>query len=162
MESIIVSLIVWVIVLVGLIGTVVPVLPGVGLIFAGILLYALYFGIEEIGLVTLSLLGVVALLSILFDFLASAYGAARFGSTRWGVFGSVIGGIVGAVLLNIPGLVLGVFLGAAAGEMIFAKKDLHQSLRAGWGSVLGFLGGTVLKLILGIVMIIIFLAKAYF
>lgn len=162
MESIIISLIVWVIVLVGLIGTVVPVLPGVGLIFAGILLYALYFGIEEIGLVTLSLLGVVALLSILFDFLASAYGAARFGSTRWGISGSILGGIVGAILLNIPGLVLGVFLGAAAGEVLFAKKDLHQSFRAGWGSVLGFLGGTVLKLILGIVMIVIFLAKAYF
>lgn len=157
MESIIVSVIVWTVIIVGLAGTIVPALPGVGLIFAGILVHALYFGIEEIGVATLVALGVVSLLSTIFDFLASAYGASRFGSTRWGIGGSVVGGIAGLMALNIPGLILGVFLGAAAGEMLFARKDLHQSLRAGWGSVLGFLGGTVLKLVLGIVMVIVFL-----
>src|SRR3989339_1753997 len=142
MESIIVSIVVWAVILVGLVGTVVQALPGVGLIFAGILVHALYFGIGEIGVATLVALGLVALVSMILDFLASAYGASRFGSTRWGVGGSVVGGIAGLMALNIPGLVIGVFLGAAAGEMIFACKDLHQSLRAGWGSVLGFLGGT--------------------
>lgn len=161
MESIIVSVVVWAVILVGLVGTVVPALPGVGLIFAGILAHALYFGVDGIGVVTLVVLGLVALVSMVFDFFASAYGASRFGSTRWGVGGSVVGGIAGLVAFNVPGLVIGVFLGAAAGEMIFARKDLHQSLRAGWGSVLGFLGGTVLKLILGIVMVLVFLGKLY-
>jgi uncharacterized protein YqgC (DUF456 family) len=159
MEPIIVSVIVWAIILVGLVGTVVPVLPGVGLIFGGILLHALYFGIDEVGMTTLIALGVVAVLSVAFDFLASAYGASRFGSTKWGVWGSVVGGILGIILLNLPGLILGVFLGAVAGEMIFAKRDMHQSLRVGWGSVLGFFAGSILKFILGLLMIIVFLVK---
>lgn len=161
MDSIIVTAIVWAIVLVGLLGTVLPALPGVGLIFFGILLHALFFGFGGIGIVTFISLALVALFSIVFDFLASAYGASRFGSTRWGVAGSVVGGIVGLMMFNVPGLVLGVFSGAAAAEMLFARKGLHQSLRAGWGSILGFLGGTVLKLILGLVMIGIFAAKVY-
>lgn len=159
MESIIISVVVWTVILVGLVGTVVPVLPGIGLIFAGILAHALYFGVDEVGLVTLVVLGFVSLVSMLLDFLASAYGASRFGSTRWGVLGSIVGGIAGLVAFNVPGLVLGVFLGAAAGEMFFARKDLHRSLRAGWGSVLGFLGGTAIKLLLGVVMVLVFLWK---
>ena len=162
MEQLLISIVVWVIILAGLIGTIVPVLPGVGLIFAGILVHVLYFGAEEIGIVTLVTLGAVAALSTLFDYLASAYGAARLGSTKFGVVGSVIGGIVGVMFLNVPGLVLGIFLGAIAGEMLFAGKSMHQSLRAGLGSVLGFLGGTILKLILGLAMIATFLVKVYF
>lgn len=161
MEPFIITAVVWAIILVGLLGTVLPALPGVGLIFFGILLHAIFFGFEDIGIVTLVALGLVALFSMLFDFLASAYGASRFGSTRWGVAGSIVGGAVGLVIFTIPGLILGVFLGAATAEMIFARKDARQSFRAGLGSVLGFLGGTVLKLILGLAMIGIFAAKVY-
>lgn len=161
MESVIVNVVVWAIILIGLVGTVLPALPGVGLIFSGILLHSLFFGFGEIGVVTFVSLAFVALLSIIFDFLASAYGASRFGSTRWGVAGSVVLGIVGIMTFNIPGLVLGIFLGAVVAEMLFARKDLRRSLRAGWGSVLGFLGGTVLKLILGLVMTGVFAVKVY-
>jgi uncharacterized protein YqgC (DUF456 family) len=162
MEPVIVSTVVWLVLLFGLAGTMLPILPGVGLIFAGIALYALYFGIDEIGMVTLIILGGVAVFSLVLDHFASIYGAVRFGSTKWGVIGSIVGGLFGVIVLNIPGLVLGIFFGAVAGELVFAKKDLHQSLRVGWGSVLGFLGGTVLKFILGVAMVVTFIVKVYF
>ncbi len=145
--------------LVGLAGTVLPVLPGTGLIFLGILIYALSFGIETVGVVTLVVLGIAAALSLLFDYLGSAYGAKRYGSTRWGVTGSILGGLVGMVVFNVIGLILGVFFGAAFAELLFAGKSTEHSLKAGWGSVIGFLGGTVLKFLLGLIMIIVFLAK---
>lgn len=162
MEPIIISIVVWVLILVGLLGTIVPVLPGTGLIFGGILLHALYFGVEEIGFTTLLILGIAALLSLAFDMAASAYGAAHFGATRFGVIGAVVGGVIGGVVLNLPGLLIGVFLGSVGGELFMAKKDMNQSLRAGWGSLLGFLGGTVIKFILGLIMIAVFVAKIFF
>lgn len=154
-------LIVAALILTGFVGIVAPVLPGTGLIFAGILLYALYFGIDTVGTVTLIVLCVATLFSIAIDYLASAYGAKKYGASKWGSLGAVVGGLLGFLALNFPGLILGIFVGAVAGEALVAKKDLHVSLRAGMGSILGFLGGTVLKVILGLAMIITFLVKIW-
>lgn len=147
--------------IIGLIGTLVPVLPGVGLIFGGILLYALYFGIETIGISTLLLLGGVTLFSIVLDYLAASYGAKTFGASSAGSLGAVIGGLIGLFVLNLPGLLLGVFLGAALTEWWIARQTAHGSLKAGFGAVIGFLGGTVLKLILGILLVVVFLMKIW-
>lgn len=154
-------LIVVALILVGLVGIVIPVLPGTGLIFSGILLYALYFGIDTVGVVTLVVLGIAAILSIAFDYLASVYGAKKYGASKWGSLGAVLGGLFGFIILNFPGLIFGIFVGAVAGELLVAKKDMEVSLRAGTGALLGFLGGTVLKLILGLAMIITFLVKIW-
>ena len=162
MESVIVWSLVWVVLIIGLVGTIVPGLPGTGLIFLGILGHAWYFGFEEIGVTALVVLGVVALLSFVFDVLSTAYGAKHFGSTKAGMFGAILGGLLGAIVLNFPGLMLGIFLGAVASELVFAKKNMEQSLRAGTGSVIGFLGGTVLKFLLGIVMIGYFIFQIFF
>ncbi len=162
MESFIVSLLVWSALLLGLLGTVVPFLPGLGLMFSGILLHVWYFGSEDIGIPLLSVLGGVTVLSMLLDSLGSAYGAARFGSSRWGVIGSLAGGVAGLFLFSAPGLLLGVFFGAVLGEAFFAKKDMRQSLHAGWGSVLGFLGSTIIKVILGFAFLLVFIFTVYF
>lgn len=148
-------------ILVGLVGTVMPVLPGAGLIFSGILLYALYFGIETVGMVTLIVLGLAALFSVALDYLAAAYGAKKYGASRWGSLGAVLGGFLGFLILNFPGLIIGIFAGAVMGEALVAKKDMQLSLRAGVGSIVGFLGGTVLQLILGLAMIITFLVEIW-
>lgn len=159
METLVINIVAGALMVAGLIGTIVPVLPGIGLIFAGILVHAIFIGTEQIGLVTLVVFGVATILSAVFDFLASAYGASRFGASRWGAVGSIVGGIVGFLAFNFPGLVLGVFFGAAAGELGFARKDLRQSFRAGWGSVLGFLASSIIKFLLGIGMILVFLFR---
>ena len=153
---------VWLLIFVGLVGTIVPILPGMVLVFGGILLYALYFGVETVGLTTLTLLGVALALSFVIDILASLYGAKRFGATRYGIWGSTLGGLLGLLLLSLPGLFVGIFLGAVLGEYFWGKKKLEEALHAGIGSILGFLGGTVLKFLLAIAMVIVFVVKVWF
>ncbi len=157
-----VIVIVWLLIFVGLVGTIVPILPGMVLVFGGILLYALYFGVATVGLTTLTLLGVALALSFVIDILASLYGAKRFGATRYGIWGSTLGGLLGLLLLSLPGLFVGIFLGAVLGEYFWGKKKLEEALHAGIGSILGFLGGTVLKFLLAIAMVIVFVVKVWF
>lgn len=155
--EILVIIIVALLFLVGLLGILLPALPGTGLIFAGILLYVLYFGVETVGMTTLVVLGGAALLAILFDYLAAAYGAKRFGGSGWGTLGAILGGLIGVIILNVIGLIVGIFLGAMLGEILGAKRDQSAALKVGLGAVVGFLGGTLLKLLLGLVMIGVFL-----
>lgn len=162
MEPIIITALVWILIVVGLVGTIVPILPGMGLVFGGILLYALYFGVSTVGLTTLVLFGVATGLSFVIDLLSSLYGAARFGASRSGVIGSAFGGILGLMVLNVPGLLLGVFAGAVLGEYFLAKKNIDEALKAGVGSMLGFLGGTVIKLVFSLIMVTVFIVKIWF
>ncbi len=161
MESFVIVAIVWVLILIGLVGTILPGLPGVAFVFGGILLYGLYFGISTIGAQTLVYMGLATLCSFSFDFIASLYGAKRFGATRYGIIGSALGGLVGIVFLNIPGLFLGTFVGALAGEYLLARKSWQDGLRAGVGSVLGFLAGSIIKFVLAFVMIVIFILRIW-
>lgn len=162
MEPALIVFVAWTLIIIGLAGTIIPGLPGVGLVFGGILLYALYFGVESVGMTTLIFLGAATALSFVLDLLASLYGAARFGATRSGIIGSVVGGVVGFFVLSLPGLFLGMFLGAVAGEYFLAKKNKEEALKVGLGSVLGFLAGTLLKLLLGLVLVFVFAAKIWF
>lgn len=152
---------VWVLIFLGLAGTILPGLPGTGLVFGGILLYALYFGVETVGMTTLILFGIVTLLSFAFDLLGSMYGAKRFGASRYGITGSILGGLLGLLVLSLPGLFLGVFAGAVAGEFFWGKKAIEEALKAGAGSMLGFFAGAVLKLCLSVIMVLVFIAKIW-
>lgn len=162
MESIVVTVATWVLIFVGLVGTILPGLPGVGFVFAGIALYALYFGVDTLGMTTLILLGVATLFSFIVDLLASLYGAKRFGASRSGLIGSTIGGFLGLLFLSLPGLFLGLFIGAVVGEFFLAQKNLNDSLKAGVGSILGFFAGSVIKLILSLIMVVVFVVKVWF
>lgn len=148
-------------ILVGLVGVVLPVLPGVGLIYAGILLYALYFGINTVGKMTLLLLGVITALTFILDYAAAAYGAKKMGASRYGSLGAAIGGLAGFLLFNFPGLIVGIFSGAVAGEMLVAHRDWQASLRSGTGSLVGFLAGTLIKLLVAFSMVITFLIRLW-
>lgn len=160
MEAI-VLIIIWLLIFAGLVGTILPGLPGTGLVFGGIVLHALYFGVDTIGMTTLIFLGAVTLFSFIIDWLASLYGAKRFGASRAGVIGSVVGGLFGLVFLSLPGLFLGAFVGAVVGELLLAKKNLNDSLKVGVGSILGFFAGTLIKLLLTLIMVIVFIVKIW-
>ncbi len=162
MESIALVVLVWILIFVGLAGTILPVLPGVGLVFAGIGLYVLYFGVDTLGMTTLILLGVATLFSFVIDLLASLYGAKRFGASRSGLIGSTIGGFLGLLFLSLPGLFFGLFVGAVVGELFLAQKNLNDSLKAGVGSILGFLAGSFIKLLLSLGMVVVFVVKIWF
>jgi uncharacterized protein YqgC (DUF456 family) len=144
---------------VGLIGTVLPFLPGTTVILAGAIIHRLMLGAgKSIGWRTIAILILLTLASYAFDFLGSYFGAKYFGATRWGTFGAVIGAIVG-LFFGIPGLFIGPVIGALVGEFIAGKRMIDAG-KAGWGSLLGNLGGMVCKLGIALLMIALFLVNA--
>ena len=144
--------------LIGLAGTILPTLPGNLLIFGGALVYGIFTEFEEVTLWVLAALLGISIGAQVLDYAAEAYGAKRFGATKYGIGGAIAGGIVGLMTLNVGGLLLGIFFGAIIPEIIWGGRDLKRALKIGWGSLLGFLGGTFMKFILGLVMIGIFVA----
>ena len=134
----------WALVLVGVAGTVLPALPGVPLVFAGMLLAAWAGDFEVVGPGMLVLLGLMTALSVVVDFLAAALGAKRVGASRLAVVGAVLGTFVG-VFFGPLGLLGGPFVGALVGELIHVR-ELRQATRVGIGTWIGVVVGTVLKL----------------
>jgi len=144
-----------VLILTGLVGLVLPALPGPPLLFAGLLAAAWAEDFSYVGPRTLTVLGILALLAFLADFAAGALGARRYGASPRAAFGAAIGAIVG-IFFGIPGIVLGPLLGALFGELT-ARADLDAASRAGIGATVGLLLGTAAKLALGFAMIALFL-----
>ncbi|WP_440225444.1 DUF456 domain-containing protein [Dokdonella sp. MW10] len=143
-----------VLVLVGIAGTILPALPGVPLVFVGMLVAAWAGDFALIGWPTLTLLGVLCVLSIIVDFVAGVLGAKRVGASGWALFGAGLGTFVG-LFFGIPGLLFGPFVGAVAGELI-AGGTLRRSAIVGVGAWLGFVFGTLAKIALCFTMLGIF------
>jgi uncharacterized protein YqgC (DUF456 family) len=129
---------------VGFVGTILPALPGVPLVFAGMFVAAWADGFQHVGVWTLIALGVMTLLAVAVDFLAGLAGAKRVGASRLALIGAAVGTLVG-IFFGLPGLLLGPFLGALLGEL-FAGGTLRRATDVGVGAWIGFLVGTVLKL----------------
>lgn len=144
-----------VMVLAGLAGSVLPALPGVPLVFGGLLVAAWADDFQRVGWITLTLLGLLTLLSFVIDFAATALGAKRVGATKLAIVGAALGTIAG-LFLGIPGLIFGPFAGAVAGELISHGK-VEQATRAGVATWVGLLFGTLAKLALAFTMLGVFL-----
>src|SRR5260370_11805892 len=126
---------------VGLIGTVLPVFPGTTIVLAGVIIHRLMLGPEKsIGWRSIIVLTLLALATYALDFLSGYFGAKYFGATRWGMVGAFLGALIG-VFFGIIGLFVGPVIGAIAGEFLAGKKMI-DAVRAGWGSLIGKLGGT--------------------
>ncbi len=138
-------------VLLGLAGTVLPVLPGVPIVFVGMLMMAWLDGFASVGAGTLVWLGVLAALSVIIDFLATAEGARRFGAGRLAILGATVGLVFG-FFFGLPGILLGPFVGAVIGHLI-GRSDLDDSMRAGVGASIGVVIGTAAKLVIGLIML---------
>jgi len=133
-----------VLIVVGFVGTIVPALPGVPLVFAGMFVAAWADGFQHVGVWWLVGLGVLTLIALAVDFLAGLAGAKRVGASRMALIGAAVGTIVG-IFFGIPGLLLGPFLGALIGELV-AGGTLKRATGVGVGAWIGFLIGTELKL----------------
>ena len=142
----------------GIVGTVLPALPGVPLVFAGLLLAAWLDGFAKVGALPLVLLAILMLVAVVVDYASSALGAKRMGASPTALWGAAIGTLVGA-FFALPGLLVGPFLGAAAGELL-ARRGLRHAGKVGLGAWLGFVFGTLAKLALAFAMVAIF-ALAY-
>jgi uncharacterized protein YqgC (DUF456 family) len=143
-------------VLAGLVGIVLPALPGTVLIFAGLWLAAWADGFNHVGAVTIVLLAVLAAATYLVDVVAMALGMQRFGASRRAMAGAALGALVG-LFLGLPGLIIGPFLGAVVGELT-EHRDLARAGRAGVMAWIGFVIGMAIKVGFGFVMIGIFAA----
>jgi len=143
----------------GVAGAVLPALPGVPMVFAGLLVAAWADDFTRVGVLTLVLLGILTLASFAIDFAATALGARRVGATRLAVAGAAVGTFAG-IFFGIPGLILGPFVGAVAGEML-SHGQVQQATRAGIATWIGLLFGTLAKLALVFTMLGVF-AFAYF
>lgn len=138
--------------IVGLIGVVLPVIPSIPVIYGGFLVYGLGTGWKDYGAGLMVALGIITLLILALDYLAGAMGARKFGGSRTGMIGSVVGAVVGLIVFNVIGLIVGVFAGAVMGELLQGRTT-HEAIRSGWGAFLGFVAGSVFKLIMGVSMI---------
>lgn len=143
-------------VLLGIAGAVLPAIPGVPLVFAGLLLAAWIDHFQKVGWFTLSVLALLTIASFVMDFMATSLGAKRSGASKLAVAGAAVGTVVG-LFFGFLGLILGPFLGAVAGELL-ARKDRNQAVRAGLGTWLGLLLATAGKLALIFAMVGTFLA----
>lgn len=131
-------------VLLGLAGTILPALPGAPLVFAGLLLAAWIDGFQKVGIFPLVILGLLTVLTLVVDVVATALGAKKVGASKSAIVGSAIGTVVG-LFFGIPGLLLGPFVGALLGEYS-ARKNWEQAGKAGLGTWLGIVLGTAVKL----------------
>jgi len=138
----------------GMAGTVLPALPGIPLVFAGLVVGAWADDFERVGWVTLSVLGVLALASLAIDFAATAMGAKRVGATRQAIVGAAVGTLAG-LFFGIPGLIVGPFVGAVAGE-ILSHGEWRRATSAGVGTWVGLLFGTLAKIALAFTMLGVF------
>jgi uncharacterized protein YqgC (DUF456 family) len=143
----------------GSIGTIVPGLPGVLLIYGGMWLAAWIDGFTRIGWPTLTVLGVLAALAFAADLLASLVGAKRVGASRQALIGALIGAIAG-MSLGLLGLIFGPFAGAVIGELI-ARRPIAAAARVGFGTWLGLVLGTLARIALAVSMLGVFVV-AYF
>ncbi len=143
-------------ILAGFAGLVLPALPGIPLIYIGLLVLAWSENFVYVGWVTLTVLGVLALLSYGADLLAASLGAKRFGASPRAIWGAALGALFG-FFFGIVGLLLGPFAGAVIGEFS-GKASARESLHAGLGATLGLLFGALLKIALAFAMLGVFVA----
>ena len=143
-----------ILILVGIAGVILPALPGLPLVFIGMLLAAWAGDFQQIGWVTLVVLGLLTLLSVAVDFFATLVGAKRVGASKKALWGAVLGTFVG-IFFGPIGLFAGPLVGALLGEL-WHGKEIGQATKVGLGTWLGIVLGVVLKLGLAFAMLGLF------
>ncbi len=178
-----------IVMLVGLAGSVLPALPGVPLIFVSALVYAYLTDFEYVGAGVLVLLGLFAALALVADFVATSYGARRFGASNWGTAGGAIGGLLGAVigalffgLGTLFGLLAGSIGGVFLGEYLRRRRhpethegadaprvrparggnDWRRTSRAAGGVLVGYLAGAAAQGVLGLLSVALFVIALFY
>jgi len=141
-------------VVVGVVGTVLPAIPGAPLVFLGLLVAAWADRFEKVGWFTMSVLAILTVLTFVVDFMAASLGAKRVGASWAALAGAVVGTIVG-LFFSIPGLILGPFVGAVIGEYA-TRRDWAQAGKVGVGTWIGMLIAVAGKLALIFTMVGIF------
>jgi uncharacterized protein len=156
MSDIILLILGIILMVIGIIGCLVPVLPGPPLSFLGlILLHATHYG--SFSKSTLIILAAVTIAATILDYIVPIWGTKKFGGSKYGARGATVGLIIG-LFFGPAGIIIGPLVGAIVGELIF-RDDFNYALKAGFGSLLGFLTGIGLKLAASFVMTYFFIRE---
>ena len=156
-------------VVVGIAGTVLPMLPGVPLVFAGLLLAAWHGGFDQVSILTMVIIGAIAAMAWAVDFFASVVTAKKVGASKYALWGAGIGAVVG-IAGGIVGLIIGPAIGAIIGELIShktASKEVTTDVNTaklttvGIAAGLGFVLALAIKIVLVLAMLAVF-AYAYY
>ena len=146
--------------LVGVLGSIIPIIPSTTLVLIAALGHKLVFGSQGSSLWVLVILGLITAFSFLIDHVATVIGAKKFGATWRGVTGAVVGGIIG-LFCGLVGVLIGPFIGAVAFELA-GQRNLRESSQAGIGTFVGLLAGALGKLACCMVMTGLFLFDLLF
>lgn len=147
-------------VILGLIGAILPVLPGPILGWFGLLLLYLT-KVVKTDWTFLGITFLIAILVFILDYIIPAIGTKKYGGTKYGVYGSVIGLVFGLLFGGLAGIILGPFFGALIGEYLYDTTNTDRALRAAYGSFIGFLFSTGLKFAVSLTYFVLFLKKVW-
>lgn len=141
---------------IGVVGIVLPALPGTVLIFAGLLVAAWADDFMRVGPLMLVVIAIIGVATYGVDFIATALGARHLGASTRAMAGAAVGTVLG-LFLGLPGIIIGPFLGAIAGELT-VHRDWKKVGKAGVAAWIGFAVGTAVKVALAFLMIGLFAA----
>ena len=146
--------------LTGLVGCILPVLPGPPISYAGMILlwWARDWQAESFGWPAMIVLGLLTVIVTVLDFVVPAWGAKRYGASRSGVWLSLLGMLVGMVFFPPFGMLVGAFAGALAGELMAGRRE-GEAARAAWGVFIGTMVGVWLKLVVSLAMLVIYVIE---
>lgn len=156
-SEIILIILSFVLVLTGVVGVVLPFLPGVGIAWLGMLLFAYATGFSAITLkIVLIFLG-LSVLTFILDFAAPLLGAKKYQASKFGILGSFLGFIFGVMLFGPVGILVGPFVGAFLGEYFSGRKP-EEAAQSAKGAIIGFFIGSLVKLSLVLAMLGVLIA----
>ncbi len=157
MDSTLIQLLCLILLVIGLLGTVLPILPGLLLSLCGLLIYK--FGTDaDLPMVYIWIFAFLTLLSVILSYLIPARTNRKYGGTRWGSIGSIIGTLVGLFFIPLPfGFLIGMFLGVFVGELLHDRSDKKKAWSSVKGAFIGFIYGTGFNFMVGLAMLAVFL-----
>ncbi|OBW39756.1 hypothetical protein AB670_03895 [Chryseobacterium sp. MOF25P] len=154
MDHSLISFLSIILLILGILGTFLPVLPGLVLSLAGLLIYK-YGTDADLSVLYIWAFVILTLASVVLSYVIPAKTNRKYGGTRWGSIGSVVGTIVG-IFLPIPlGFLVGMFAGVFIGELLHDSKDMNKALKSTKGAFIGFIYGTGFSLVVGIAMLLV-------
>ena len=161
METSLIQLLCIVLLIVGILETVLPVLPGLLLSLCGLLIYK--FGTDApLSMVYIWIFVFLTAISVVLNYVIPAKTTRKYGGTRWGSIGSIIGTIAGMFLIPVPfGFLIGMFLGVFVGELLHDANDKKKAWNSTKGALIGFLYGTGFNLIVGLAMFLVVLIDIF-
>jgi uncharacterized protein YqgC (DUF456 family) len=160
METVIFAIICAILLLVGLVGVVMPYLPGIPIAWLGLFIYAIGTDWERISVTTIIVFAALTVFALLLDYIAPLLGAKKYKASKWGIIGASVGLFLGIIIFQMWGIILGPLLGALIGELL-AGKSAGQAVKSALGTFVGFLIGSLMKIVLILVMAGFFIVSLF-